>query len=113
MTAIVFKLLLLLVSHIAGEPISRSMMLHIEAEQSFSPLDLSTLLSQGLTLTPRACAQLCLLSSGCQVASYNASESSCSIYSVNMLAGSLLSSASHTSYLVISVFPSPIPRKLQ
>ena len=107
MAATIVKLLLLLVSHVAGEPTSRSMMLHIEADQSFSPLDLSTLLSQRRTITPRACAHLCLLSHGCQVASYNASDSSCSIYSVNVLAGTLLSSLSDTSYLVMSVFPLP------
>ena len=108
MTAIVLLLLLLRFKHVVGEPTSRSMMLHIEADKSFSPSDLSKLLSQSQAFTALECAQLCLVSNNCQVASYNGSGSSCSIYSVNVSAGSLLSSYSHTTYVVISVFPPPI-----
>lgn len=104
-------LILLLIVRVVGEPSSRSMMLNIETDKSFSPSDLSTLLSQNPVLTSLKCAQLCLVSSGCQVATYNRSDSSCSIYNVNVSAGSLLSSFSHTTYIVISVFPSHIPGK--
>jgi hypothetical protein len=111
MTTIFLILLLPLVGRVVGEPSSRSMMLNIEADKSFSTSDLSTLLSQSLVLTSLKCVPLCLATSGCQVATYNTSDSSCSIYNVNVSAESLLSSFSHTTYLVISVFPPPIPSK--
>jgi hypothetical protein len=104
-------LLLLVVGHVVGESSSQSMMLNIEADKSFLPSNLSTLVSQSLVLTSVKCVQLCLMSSNCQVATYNTSDSSCSIYNVNVSAGSLLSSFSHTTYLVISVFPPHITGK--
>ena len=109
MTAIF--LILLLVGRVVSEPSSRSMILNIETDKSFSSSNLSTLLSQSLVLTSLKCAQLCLVISDCQVATYNTSASNCSIYNVNVSAGSLLSSYSHTTYLVISVFPAHIPGK--
>jgi uncharacterized membrane protein len=111
MKAIFLTLLLLLVGRVVDEQSSRSMMLNIETDKSFSPSDLSTLLSQSLVLTSLTCTQLCLVSSDCQVATYDTSDSSCSIYNVNVSAGSLISSFSHTTYLVISVFPPHIPGK--
>ncbi len=104
-------LLLVLAGRVVAESSSQSMMLNIEADNSFLPSNLSTLVSQSLVLTSVKCAQLCLISSNCQVATYNTSDSSCSIYNVNLSAGSLISSFSHTTYLVISVFPPYISGK--
>ncbi len=111
MKVIFFILLLLHVGRVVDEPSSRFMMLNIEIDKSFSPPDLSTFLSQSLVLISLKCVQLCLMNSDCQVATFNTSDSSCSIYNVNVSAGSLLSSFSHTTYLVISVFPPHIPGK--
>ncbi len=105
MKALFLILLLLLIGCVVDEPSSRSMMLNIETDKSFSPSDLSTLVSQSLVLTSLKCAQLCLVSNDCQVATYNKSDSSCSIYNANVSLGSLLSSFSHATYLVISAFP--------
>ncbi len=111
MTTMSLILLLVLAGRVVAESSSQSMMLNIEADNSFLPSNLSTLVSQSLVLTSVKCAQLCLISSNCQVATYNTSDSSCSIYNVNLSAGSLISSFSHTTYLVISVFPPYISGK--
>jgi hypothetical protein len=111
MTPMFVILLPLFVGRIVGEPSSRSMILSVATDKSFTPSNLSTLLSQSLALTSLKCAQLCFVSSDCQVATYNTSGSSCSIYNVNVSAGSILSILSFTTYVVISVFPSYIPGK--
>jgi hypothetical protein len=111
MTITFVILLLLFVSRAIGEPSTRSMILNIETDKSFTPSDLSTLRSQSLALTSLKCAQLCFVSSDCLVATYNTSGSSCSIYNVNVSAGSVLNMFSFTTYLVISVFPPHNPGK--
>ena len=108
MTTIDILLLLLFFGCGVGEATSRSMMLHIEADKFFSPSDPTALLSQSLVLTSLKCAQLCLVSNGCQLATFDTSQSSCSIYSANVSSGSLLSGSFYTTYLVISVFLPPI-----
>ena len=111
MAVTVLTLRLLLVGSFFGQTIPRSMIMHIEADTCFSPSNLTTIYSQILTRTSLNCAQGCLASDGCRVASYTSLDSTCSIYNVYASEGSLLSSFSDTTYVVLSVTPTSVPGK--